>query len=214
MTPAGAQRHEEVWRDGIVSPDVVTSLVDRRGDFVVPSQPALATAAAQRHGHLSRTGLVAHVPRKHAAAIATLVDGERLVLHACRGTAPWEHPPLVRVWGGPVGEQLGEPAGLIAFAPSGFPKRGTHAVGVKRPWGSPRGKGDNCQGGVFMGYVSRPAHAWLDFRLSLPPEWAREEPRRPACQVPEEGPYHTRQEQCLARLDLGGGAGPARLGDR
>jgi SRSO17 transposase len=187
MTPAGAQRHEEWWRDGIVSAEVFTSLVERRGDFVVPSQPALATAAAQRQVPLSRTGRLSHVPRQHAAAIATVVDGERLVLHAFLGPAPWEHPPLVRGLGGPVGEQLGAPDGLIAFAPSGCPKRGTPAVGVKRPWGRPRGKGANCQGGGVLGYVSRPAHAWLDFRLSLPPEWARDEPRRPAWQVPEEG---------------------------
>ena len=29
---------------------------------------------------------------------------------------------------------------------------------------------DNCQVGVFMGYVSEEDHALLDFRLSLPQE--------------------------------------------
>src|SRR5439155_6950688 len=40
-----------------------------------------------------------------------------------------------------------------------------------------------------------------DFRLSLPREWVRDEPRRQACHVPKEVRYHTRQQQCLEMLD-------------
>jgi hypothetical protein len=112
-------------------------------------------------------GLRSHLPRKHAEDIATLVDVERLVLQAFIGTAPWDHRPLVRVLVGQGVEQLGEPDGIIAFDPSSFLKRGTHSVGVKRQWCSHRGKVDNCQVGVFMGYVSRPDHALLDFRLGI-----------------------------------------------
>jgi SRSO17 transposase len=100
-----------------------------------------------------------------------------------------------------VAERLGEPDGIIAFDPSSFPKRGTHSVGVKRQWCGHRGKVDNCQVGVFMGYVSHHDHVLLDFRLSLPEEWARDEQRRQACHVPPEVRYHTRQAQCLEMLD-------------
>ena len=41
MTPAWAQRREELLRDCIVSPDVFTSMVERLGDFVVPYQRAV-----------------------------------------------------------------------------------------------------------------------------------------------------------------------------
>ena len=54
---------------------------------------------------------------------------------------------------------------------------------------------------VFMGYVSRHDHALLDFRLSLPEEWARDEQRRQACHIPEAVAYRTRHEQCLEMLD-------------
>jgi SRSO17 transposase len=103
---------------------------------------------------------------------------------------------------------LGEPDGIIAFDPSSFPKRGTHSVGVKRQWCGHRGKVDNCQVGVYMGYVSRHDHALLDFRLYLPKEWARDEPRRQTCHVPPEVRYHTRHEQCLEMLDMWGGQVP------
>jgi len=66
---------------------------------------------------------------------------------------------------------------------------------------SHRGKVDNCQVGVFMGYVSRHDHALLDFRLYLPQEWARDEQRRQECHVPEDVSYRSRHEQCLEMLD-------------
>src|SRR2546426_10839229 len=208
MTPAWAQRQKDLFNDCVVSPDVFHHMVDRLGDFVAPYQHALETETGQRNVHLYLQGLLSHLPRKNAEDIATLVDVERLVLQAFIGTAPWDHRPLVRVLVGQVVEQLGEPDGIIAFDPSSFPKRGTHAVGVKRQWCSHRGKVDNCQVGVFMGYVSRHDYALLDFRLSLPEDWARDEQRRAECHVPPEVRYHTRHEQCLEMLDAWGAQVP------
>src|SRR6266481_2246561 len=204
MTPAWAQRQEELLSDCIVSPDVFAHMVERLRDFVVPYQRALATEAGQRNVHLYLQGLLSHLPHKNAEDIATLVDVERLVMQAFIGTAPWDHRLLIEVLVGQVADRLGKPDGIIAFDPSSFPKRGTHSVGVKRQWCGHRGKVDNCQVGVFMGYVSRYNHALLDFRLSLPEEWARDEPRRQACHVPPEVRYQTRQEQCVEMLDAGG----------
>jgi SRSO17 transposase len=202
MTPAWAQRQEELLSDCIVSSDVFNHMVDHLHDFVVPYQHALETEAGKRNVYLYLAGLLSHLPRKNAEDIATLVDVERLVMQDFIGTAPWDHRPLVQVLVGEVVDRLGEPDGILAFDPSSFPKRGMHSVGVKRQWCGHRGKVDNCQVGVYMGYVSRHDHALLDFRLSLPQEWARDEPRRQACHVPLEVRYHTRQEQCLEMLDL------------
>jgi SRSO17 transposase len=204
MHTAWAQRREELLRDCLVSPDVFTQMVDRLGAFVVPYQHALETEAGHYPMHLYLQGLLSHLPRKNAEEIAALVDVERQVLQDFIGTAPWDHRPLIQVLVGHVAERLGAPDGIIAFDPSSFPKRGTHSVGVKRQWCSHRGKVDNCQVGVFMGYVSAHEHALLDFRLSLPEEWARDERRRQACHVPKEVQYHTRHAQCLEMLDLWG----------
>jgi SRSO17 transposase len=204
MHTVWAQRREEVLSDCLVSPDVFHQMVDRLAEFVVPYQHVLETEAGQRHMHLYLAGLLSHLNRKNAEEIAMLVDVERQVIQDFVGTVPWDHRPLVTVLVGQVAERLGEPDGIIAFDPSSFPKRGTHSVGVKRQWCGHRGKIDNCQVGVFMGYVSRHDHALLDFRLYLPEEWARDEPRRQACHVPQEVRYHTRHEQCLEMLDAWG----------
>jgi SRSO17 transposase len=201
MTTTWAQHQEALLRDCLVSPSVFESMVDRLCDFVVPYQHALKTEAGKRHLHFYLVGLLSHLDRKNAEKIAALVDVERLVIQAFIGTVPWDHRPLITVLVGQVVEHLGEPDGIIAFDPSSFPKRGTHSVGVKRQWCSHRGKVDNCQVGVFMGYVSRHDHALLDFRLSLPKEWARDKHRRQACHVPEAVSYRTRHAQCLEMLD-------------
>jgi SRSO17 transposase len=153
--------------DCLVSPDVFTQMVEPLGEFVVPYQQVLATEADQHAMHLYLQGLLSHVDRKNAETIAALVDVERQVIQDFVGTAPWDHRPLLTVLVGQVAERFGEPDGIIAFDPSSFPKRGTHSVGVKRQWCGHRGKVDNCQVGVFMGYVSAHDHALLDFRLYL-----------------------------------------------
>jgi hypothetical protein len=179
-------------------------MVDRLAEFVVPYQHVLETEAGQRTGHRDLQGLLSHLPGKNAEDIATFVAVERQVIPDFIGTAPWEHRPLVAVLVGQVAARLGEPDGIIAFDPSSFPKRGTHSVGVTRQWCSHRGKVDHCQGGGYMGSVSRHDYALLDFHCSLPAEWARDAHRRQACHVPPEVRYHTRHEPGVARRDLGG----------
>ena len=135
----------------------------------------------------SLQGLLSHVDRQQAAQRAAVVEVERQVLQAFSGTAPWDHRPLLQVLGGPGGEPVGAPDGISACDPRSFPKRGTHAVGGKRHGCGHRGKVATCQGGGFMGYVSAPDQALLDFRWSLPEEGPRDEPRRQECHVPLEG---------------------------
>ena len=204
MRAVWAQRREELLSDCVVSPHVFEHVVDRLCDFVVPYQQCLETEAGKRNTHLYLKGLLSHLDRKNAEQIAALVDVQRLVMQEFIGTASWDHRPLLKVLVGQVVDHLGEPDGIIAFDPSSFPKRGTHSLGVKRQWCGHRGKVDNCQVGVYMGYVSRCDHALLDFRFSLPEDWARDEHRRQACHVPEDVQYHTRHDQCLEMLDLWG----------
>jgi SRSO17 transposase len=200
MTPVWAQRQEELRRDCIVSPDVFSPMVDRLGEFVVPYQQALEAEAGQHHVHRDLAGLLSHLNRQNAEKIAALVDVERQVRQDFIGTAPWDPRPLLNVLVGQVADRWGEPDGVIAFDPSRFPTRGTHSVGVTRQGCGHRGQVDTWQGGVCMGYVSGQEQAVLDFRLSLPEDWVRDEPRRQACHVPQAVRSPTRQAQCVERL--------------
>jgi len=96
---------------------------------------------------------------------------------------------------------LGEADGVLVFDPSAFPKKGTESVGVQRQWCGRLGKLDNCQVGIYLGYVSCHEHTLVDFRLDLPKEWARRKRRRQKAGIPEAIRFHTRHELILEMLD-------------
>ena len=107
MTPAWAQRKEELLSDCLVSLEVFNPMLDCLRDFVAPYQHVLEAEASQGHVHLYLQGLLSHVDRKNAEKMAALVDVDRQVLQDFIGTAPWDHRPLITVLVGQVAERLG-----------------------------------------------------------------------------------------------------------
>jgi SRSO17 transposase len=87
------------------------------------------------------------------------------------GEGAWEDGPILARHQALVAESLGEPDGVVIVDGSGFPKQGTHSVGVARQYCGALGKGANCQQGVFAAYVSRKGYTFLDCRLYVPEEW-------------------------------------------
>ena len=105
---------------------------------------------------------------------------------ARRSSTLWASPPGTTVrcgtsWSGRWPTHLGEDDGVIVFDPSGFEKSGKQSVGVARQWcgrlgtvslhGDACRRGDNCQVGVSMAYVSSQGHTLVDVEMSLPHEW-------------------------------------------
>jgi SRSO17 transposase len=99
---------------------------------------------------------------------------------------------------------LGEANGVLVFDPSAHPKKGTESVGVQRQWCGRLGKVENCQVGVYLGYVSSQEHALVDVRLYLSQSWAKDKKRRKKAGVPKELRFHTRHELALEMLDQDG----------
>jgi SRSO17 transposase len=85
---------------------------------------------------------------------------------------------------------------------SGFPKKGTHSVGVARQWCGQLGKVENCQEGVFAAYASRKGYTLLDRRLYLPESWFDKEYRErwEKCGIPEDTTFKTESELALDML--------------
>ena len=96
---------------------------------------------------------------------------------------------------------MGEPDGVLVFDPSSFAKKGTESVGVQRQWCGRLGKVENCQVGVYLGYVSREDHALVDFRLYLPREWTGDRKRMNKAGVPKDVRFRTRHELALDMMD-------------
>jgi SRSO17 transposase len=68
---------------------------------------------------------------------------------------------------------------------SGFVKKGKESAGVARQYCGRLGKVENCQVGVFLGYVSPKGHAFLDRCLYLPKAWCEDKERLLAAKIPE-----------------------------
>jgi hypothetical protein len=143
--------------------------------------------------------------QKNAERIAYRYDEDRLGLQNFIGISPWDHRPLLDELACQVGRKLGRPNGVLVFDPSAFAKKGKHSVGVARQWCGRLGKKENCQVGVFLGYVSEEEHALVDERLYLPEEWTKDRRRCKAAGVPrEEMRMRTRHELALEMLNSKG----------
>ena len=201
MDPRFHTRLQEMLAQAVVPPDLVEGFLSRLETFVLPFAASLVSDEQRRHALEYVTGLLSKLEHKTGEGIAYLHDQERQGLQKFIGLSPWDHAPLLRTLAEQVGNELGEPDGVIVFDPSGFVKKGTKSVGVKRQWCGRVGKTENCQVAIYMGYVSAIEHALVDTRLYLPEEWTKDRSRCDAAGVPREIRFHTRHELALEMLD-------------
>jgi SRSO17 transposase len=104
-------------------------------------------------------------------------------------------------------EHLGDPDGVLVLGETGFLKKGTHSVGVKRQYSGTAGRIENCQVGVFLGYAGRRGRVLVDRALYLPEEWAGDDDRRWAAGVPEAVAFATKPKLGRAMLERAVAAG-------
>ena len=195
-----AARLEELLDDAIVSPAVLRDMLPRLERFVEPFAASLATNEQRTHLHQYVAGLVSNVTRKNVESIAYHHDQDRQALQKFIGQIPWDHQPLLTELARQVGREIGAADGVLVFDPSAFAKKGSASVGVQRQWCGRLGKLDNCQVGVYMGYVSRVEHALVNLRLYVPAKWAKGKKRRKQCGVPPEICFQTRHKLALDML--------------
>src|SRR3954462_4279063 len=155
-------RKQQLLAECNLGPETFDGILDRLADFAEPFAAGLVRDEQRRHAQTYLAGLVSDLKRKNTEAIAYRNDLDRNGLQHFVGSSPWDHQPLLEELARQVGTDLGVPDGVIVFDPSGFAKKGTASVGVKRQWLGRVGKVDNGQGGVFPGYVSPRGHPWGD----------------------------------------------------
>jgi SRSO17 transposase len=194
-------RLQEMLAQAEVGSELIDGLMGRLETFVEPFAVALVEPEQRKHAVEYISGLLSKLDHKTGEAIAYLHDQERQGIQKFIGHVPWDNQPLLMTLAQQVGMDLGEPDGVLVFDPSSFPKKGAKSVGVARQWCGRLGKVENCQVGVYMGYVSRKEHALVDARLYLPTEWTKSRARRLEAGVPKEIKFQTRHELALQMLD-------------
>lgn len=197
-------RKQEMLAQCKVRQETVENLPDELARFLSAYAACLVKAEQRRHAHDFCQGLLSNVNRKNTEAIAYEHDQDRRDLQHFIGGSTWNHAPLLDVLCREVGQELGEPDGVLVIDPSGFPKQGRKSVGVAQQWCGRSGKVTNCQVGVYLAYVSRREHVLCDFRLYLPEEWANDRRRRREAGVPPEVRFQTRHAQALEMIGARG----------
>jgi SRSO17 transposase len=194
-------RLDELLADAAVPESLLRCMLPRLKSFLKPFVGVLQTPEQQTNAQQYVSGLLSDLESKDAESIAYLHDRQRQGMQKFIGQSEWTHAPLLTELARQVGAELGEADGVLVFDPSAFAKKGTESVGVQRQWCGRLGKIENCQVGIYLGYVSRRDHALVDVRLYLPQEWARRKRRRRTAGVPEEVRFRTRHELMLEMLD-------------
>jgi SRSO17 transposase len=144
-------------------------------------------------------GKLGSLERKTSEPIAIQAGRHRKPVQHFVGAGCWDDERVMAELRQHVAEELADPGGVLVLDPSAFPKCGADSCGVQRQWCGRLGKIDNCQIGVFLGYVSHAGQALVDRQLYLPQQWAEDPQRRKKTHVPESVCF---QETWRIGLDL------------
>jgi SRSO17 transposase len=160
--------------------------------------PCLGHEGHDRHARQFVQGLLLGGDRRSAENIAeAIADGVPRSLQKFLGQGCWSDGDVLEELQRHAAEVLGDPEAILNVDETGFPKKGTKSVGVKRQYAGCLGRTDNCQIGVFVNYCGPAGHTLIDRRLFLPEEWAADRPRRREAGVPPEVVFRTKPELAL-----------------
>src|SRR5213082_2466664 len=191
--------------DGVVFDRVATTFAAFHAQFA----PLFGRDETQVHSEQYLRGLfVQHADRRNAENLAEAIAGASpRALQRFVTDSPWEDTRVLTRLQRVVGAHLSAPDGVWVLDDSGFPKQGTHSVGVGPQYCGQVGKVTNCQTGVFLAYVSSRGHALVDARLYLPRAWIADPARCRAAGVPVETAYQSTAELALDMLRWARAAG-------
>ena len=147
-------------------------------------------------------GLMSDVRRKNGWQLAEAMGDERpdatqrLLYHA-----KWDADQVCDELQQYTIENLGDDEGIGVVDETGFLKKGTKSVGVKRQYTGTAGKVENSQVGVFLSYAVPGGQVFLDRCLYLPEEWCADAERRAEAKVPTEITFQTKPQLALEMLE-------------
>jgi len=196
-------------------PDVVPTMELTEGDM-----KAMAGELTRFHQRFSRyyrrseqrllglaylRGLFTTLKRKTVEAIALLLLGKERVrsLQDFISTYGWDDEGMKGEYQQQLAGEISTEEGMLNVDSSEFVKKGTESVGVGRQYCGTRGKVDNCQSGVFVGYAGEKGYGLVDCRLFLPQSWFEEEnaERWKKCHIPADIEFQTKVEIARDLID-------------
>ena len=118
------------------------------------------------------------------------------------GTLPWQTTPGATIDGGTIHAPV-----HWMIDDTGFPKNGTHSVGVARQYGGQRGKQHNCPVAVALSIATAQGSLPVGYRLYLPREWSEDGARCEKVGVPEATRFETKPALAMRQIGVAGAVG-------
>jgi len=176
---------------------------------------AYINALSEEIGHADRidplrsycTGLLLPGERKSIEPMAARLDPRHVQathqsLHHFVAKAPWDDAAVLAAVREQVLPTLTRHGPITAWIldDTGFPKKGTHSVGVARQYCGQLGKQDNCQVAVSLSLANDEGSLPVAFDLYLPEEWATDPVRRATAGVPKTLAFRTKPQIALEQI--------------
>ncbi|MBI4468458.1 MAG: IS701 family transposase [Acidobacteria bacterium] len=169
--------------------------------FLVDLLEPVGRSERRHWGAVYVRGLLLNGERKSIEPLAgRLPEGNVQALQQFVGQSPWEWAPVWERLAQRMTAEL-EPDPAWVVDDTGFPKQGTHSVGVARQYSGTLGKTGNCQVAVSLHHVGGQGSTVLNWRLYLPKDWAQEKARRAAAGVPEQVVFQEKWKLALEMID-------------
>ena len=176
---------------------------------------AYLDSLARAAGHADRaiplrsycTGLLLPGERKSIEPLAARLaphDVRRVhqSLHHFVANAPWSDEALLERVRHSVLPMMKRNGPVVAWIvdDTGFPKKGTHSVGVVRQYCGQVGKQENCRVAVSLSFATEQASLPIAWRLYLPEMWAQDRKRRKETGIPREVTFATKPAIALQQI--------------
>jgi len=176
---------------------------------------AYLDSLARAAGHADRviplrsycTGLLLPGERKSIEPLAARLaphDVRRVhqSLHHFVANAPWNDEDLLERVRHSVLPMMKRNGPVVAWIvdDTGFPKKGTHSVGVVRQYCGQVGKQENCRVAVSLSLATEQASLPIAWRLYLPEIWAQDRKRRKETGIPREVTFATKPAIALQQI--------------
>ncbi len=170
---------------------------------------------AQAAGHADRavplknycTGLLLPGERKSVEPMAARLAPANVrrmhqSLHHVVADAPWSDEALLRQVRSAVLPALQKHGPVMCWIvdDTGFPKKGSHSVGVARQYCGQVGKQDNCRVAVSLSVATWSSSLPIAYSLYLPEVWANDKRRRKEAGIPKEVQFQTKPRIALGQI--------------
>jgi len=173
----------------------------RLEQFLVDLLEPVGRSERRHWGGVYVRSLLLNGERKSIEPLAQrLPEGNVQAMQQFIGQSPWDWNPVwERLAQRMTSELAPDPAWVVDD--TGFPKQGTHSVGVERQYSGTLGKTGNCQVAVSVHHVGEQGNAPLGWRLYLPESWANDAVRRKEAGIPAELVFRRKWELALDIID-------------